>query len=267
MPEITVFGAYVAAALLMAGPGRRTPASVWTTAAPLLAVLAVASHAALLWHAVLSNGPTNLSLGNTVSLSGWMLSLLISGYFFNSTYRGLAAIFLVAISVSVMFTGSAGSHVGVVGTEPAWQFASHAVMATLSYSLLAVAAALAVMTSLKDRQLRRGPDVGWTRLLPPLDELERHMYMAIVVGFVLLSLAIFSGLIFVQDVMAQHLVHKTVLTGLAWLIFGILILGRWQFGWRGRKAINLTLAGFAVLVLAYFGSRVVLEMLLGRYWG
>ena len=72
---------------------------------------------------------------------------------------------------------------------------------------------------------------------------------------------------FVDNVFAQHLVHKTVLSIIALVVFGILLLGRWRFGWRGRKAIQWTLAGYAILVLGYFGSRVVLEVLLSRQWG
>ncbi|MGD9407447.1 MAG: cytochrome c biogenesis protein CcsA, partial [Gammaproteobacteria bacterium] len=74
-------------------------------------------------------------------------------------------------------------------------------------------------------------------------------------------------LIFVDNVFAQHLVHKTVLSIIALLVFGVLLLGRWRFGWRGRKAIHWTLVGYGLLVLGYFGSRFVLEVLLQRQWG
>jgi ABC-type uncharacterized transport system permease subunit len=84
------------------------------------------------------------------------------------------------------------------------------------------------------------------------------------VGFVLLSAALVTGFLFLEDMFAQHLAHKTVLSILAWLAFGILLWGRYRFGWRGRPAIRWTLVGFAVLVLAYFGSKAVLELLLRR---
>lgn len=63
---------------------------------------------------------------------------------------------------------------------------------------------------------------------------------------------------------AQHLVHKTVLSTLAWLMFGGLLIGRLRYGWRGKTAIVWTLSGFAVLILAYFGSKIVLELILHR---
>ncbi|MDH3590199.1 MAG: cytochrome c biogenesis protein CcsA [Gammaproteobacteria bacterium] len=265
MPEITVFGAYVVAAVLLAGPARADPSGLIARFAPIVALAAIATHGWLLWQAALAT-TASFSLGSTVSLTGWLLALLAIGYTLRPDFRALAALFLAGAGIAALFTDSI---VGAsrAGDQPLWQFVSHAVMATLSYSLLAAAAALALASALKDRRLRHSGAAGWTSLLPSLDDMERHMFGAIVSGFALLSLAMFSGLIFVRDLMAQHLAHKTVLTSIAWIIFGILLVGRWQFGWRGRKAVNLTLAGFVILALAYFGSRFVLETILGRQWG
>jgi ABC-type uncharacterized transport system permease subunit len=62
-------------------------------------------------------------------------------------------------------------------------------------------------------------------------------------------------------------VHKVVLAIVAWLLFGMLLLGRLRFGWRGRRALRWALSGYALLALAYFGSKLVLETVLGRHWG
>lgn len=83
-------------------------------------------------------------------------------------------------------------------------------------------------------------------------------------GFALLSLALVSGFVFLDNIFAQQMVHKTVLSIAAWAVFGILLWGRWRYGWRGRTAIRWTLSGFTALVLAYFGSKVVLELILNR---
>ncbi|MDQ3797635.1 MAG: cytochrome c biogenesis protein CcsA [Pseudomonadota bacterium] len=90
------------------------------------------------------------------------------------------------------------------------------------------------------------------------------MFQFIAVGFVLLSLALLTGFAFLHDIFAQHLVHKTVLSIAAWIVFAILLWGRWRFGWRGRTAIRWTLGGVFVLMLAYFGSKLVLELVLHR---
>ena len=94
--------------------------------------------------------------------------------------------------------------------------------------------------------------------------MEQLLFQLIGTGFVLLSAGLLTGIVFLEDVFAQHLVHKTVLSIAAWSIFGILLWGRWRFGWRGRKAIRWTLSGFGVLILAYFGSKLVLELILDR---
>ena len=83
-------------------------------------------------------------------------------------------------------------------------------------------------------------------------------------GFVLLTATLLTGVLFVQDLFAQHLVHKTVLSVLSWLLFGGLLLGRWRRGWRGRIAVRWTLSAMALLVLAFFGSKAVLELVLHR---
>jgi len=84
------------------------------------------------------------------------------------------------------------------------------------------------------------------------------------VGFALLTLALVTGVLFLQDIFAQHLVHKTVLSIMAWCVFALLLWGRWRFGWRGRVAIRWTVGGFVFLMLAYFGSKLVLELILKR---
>ena len=80
----------------------------------------------------------------------------------------------------------------------------------------------------------------------------------------LLTATLLTGVLFVENLLAQHLVHKTVLSVLSWLAFGALLLGRWRYGWRGATAVRWTLAAMALLVLAFFGSKFVLELVLRR---
>jgi len=125
---------------------------------------------------------------------------------------------------------------------------------------------LAVALALLDRRLRTRKPLGWMKALPSMEALEAGTFQALVAGFSILTLALFSGFIFVEDLFAQHLIHKTVLSCLAWVVFAVLLFGRWRFGWRGRTAASWTLSGFALLALAYFGSKIVLEGILGRHW-
>jgi ABC-type uncharacterized transport system permease subunit len=144
-----------------------------------------------------------------------------------------------------------------------WRLTLHAMLALLAYATLALAALLALMLWLQESALRRRQlDAPVLRWLPPLTELESLLFRSIAAGFALLSAALLSGGLFVDDLLAQHLVHKTVLSVLSWLVFGALLLGRARYGWRGRRAVRMTLGAMALLLLAFFGSKFVLEMVL-----
>ena len=104
------------------------------------------------------------------------------------------------------------------------------------------------------------------RTLPPMQTMEQLMFQLIALGFFLLTLTLISGIFFSEALFGKPLVftHHIVLSLFAWLAFAILLIGRWRFGWRGRNAIRWTLGAFGLLVLAYFGSKFVLEILLHR---
>jgi ABC-type uncharacterized transport system permease subunit len=123
-----------------------------------------------------------------------------------------------------------------------------------------------VTLAAQDRLLHGHRPNRVVQALPPLQTMEHLLFILILLGFFILSLSLLSGLLFVDDLMAQHLAHKTVLSITAWAMFGVLLWGRWRRGWRGRKAIRWTLASYALLILAYFGSKLVLEQILSRHW-
>jgi ABC-type uncharacterized transport system permease subunit len=145
-----------------------------------------------------------------------------------------------------------------------WQQQLHAALALLAYATLAVAALLAVTLWAQERALRRREFHGWLRALPPLVQLESLLFRTIAVGFGLLTATLLTGVLFVENLFAQHLVHKKVLGIMSWLAFGALLIGRRRYGWRGATAVRWTLAAMALLVLAYFGSKAVLELILHR---
>jgi len=145
-----------------------------------------------------------------------------------------------------------------------WQIKLHVVFALIAYSVLTIAALLAILLALQERALRLRDFGGIVRALPPLTLTEALVFQLIAGGFILLTLTLVSGIMFVYNLFAQHLIHKTILSIAAWAVFGTLLYGRWRHGWRGRRAIRLTLVGMALLVLAFFGSRFVLELVLHR---
>lgn len=145
-----------------------------------------------------------------------------------------------------------------------WQIKLHVTLALIAFGLLSIAALLALLLAAQERALRARRVGAWARVLPPLTLTETLMFRLIGAGFVLLTLALLSGVLFVHSLLAQDLVQKIALSVLAWIVFGVLLIGRWRWGWRGARAVNLTLAGMIVLLLAFFGSKFVLEMVLHR---
>jgi len=140
----------------------------------------------------------------------------------------------------------------------------HILLSITAYAVLAVAAAQAILVSVQRHYLQRHQPRGFIRALPALTSMESLLFTLLSVGFSLLTLSLLSGFLFLEDMFAQQVVHKTVLACIAWIIFAVLLLGRWRFGWRGKRAVRWTLAGFALLLVAYFGSKLVLELILQR---
>lgn len=145
-----------------------------------------------------------------------------------------------------------------------WPIKLHVTLALLAFSVLSIAAVLALLLAAQERALRVRNFGDWLRALPPLTRTEALMFRLIGSGFALLTVALLSGALFIENIRAQHLVHTTVLSVVAWLVFGTLLYGRWRHGWRGARAVNLTLLGMVVLALAFFGSKFVLELVLHR---
>lgn len=142
----------------------------------------------------------------------------------------------------------------------------HVFSSITAFGILSVAGVYALFAALIDYFLRRHHLNRLIRTLPALEVLEGLLFQLIAAGFIVLTVSLATGLLFVSDLFAQHLVHKTVLSILAWLVFGALLWGRHFRGWRGRLAVRLTLAGIGLLLLSYFGSKLVLEVLLGQSW-
>ena len=140
----------------------------------------------------------------------------------------------------------------------------HVIVSLLAYAVLMVGAMQAVLVGVQSHLLRTHHPGGFVRALPPLNRMEELLFQLLAIGFVLLSVGLLSGFVYLHDMFAQHLVHKTVLSIAAWAVFGVLLLGRYAWGWRGLRAVRWTLAGLAFLLLAYFGSKFVLELLLQR---
>jgi ABC-type uncharacterized transport system permease subunit len=255
----------VAAAAALHAARRAAPRASFYEPALYLAAAALIAHATWLVDTLPPGDSLALGLADSASLMG--LAMGTGGLLavFAPRFRAIAAVVLGLAALLAAGTGSLPPPHEIA--SPGWPFAVHVVLAMGSAGMFAIAAIFVVMLALQDSQLRSSRPAGWLATLPPVESLERALFSVLAIGLAALTVAILAGLLFVTDLFAQHLVHKTVLALVAWAIFACLLFGRWRYGWRGRKAARYTIAGFVVLAVAYFGSKFVLEILLGRHWG
>lgn len=138
----------------------------------------------------------------------------------------------------------------------------HIITSLVAYSFIVIAACQALLVSIQNYQLKHKHTRGIIQALPPLQTMERLLFELICGGVIALTIAIGSGFIFIENLFAQHLAHKTVLSLMAWFVFAILLAGHRWLGWRGMTAVRWTLGGASLLILGYFGSKIALEVLL-----
>ncbi len=206
-----------------------------------------------------------LSLGDVLALVAIVIAITAIAMALRPRLRGMSALLLV-IAAILEAAFSEGARQFSIG-QPGWELAFHVAMATTAFAFLTIGAVLAVAQVVVERRLRSRRPLGWLKILTPIESVESGCFHSILAGFTVLTLALVTGAFFIEDLFAQHLVHKVVLAIVAWVVFGVLLLGRWRMGWRGKQALRWTLSGYALLGLSYFGSKLVLENLLGKHWG
>jgi ABC-type uncharacterized transport system permease subunit len=231
----------------------------------LLAVVSIAIHASILFESLTRGGGIHVSLLSSVSLIGLQLAVIGTLAAIDSDLRGVAAGLLVLAAPTALATQTGA--VEVTGSGLSWQLQTHVFTAMFAYGLLAAGAIVAIYALVQDRRLRAAKLSSVNLLFAPLEKTERVLYGVASAGIAALAMSMALGITFVENLFAQHLVHKTVLSLIALTVFGILLAGRHFAGWRGKRAIYLYLGGFVLLFLAYFGSRYILEVVLHRSWG
>ncbi len=259
---ITLFILYFAGAwaMLRSVSNRRLELLAWC-----LSLAAIFAHSEAIVHMMRLVGSFSIGLLEAISLLAWTLAVLACLICIDRQNRVLGAILFASAACGAAVTGTGHSY--AEAAKVGWELTAHILLSLGAAALLFAAAVTAVLLVILDRRLRTRRIADISNALPPLDTLEKVMFRLIGTGFALLTLALFTGFVFVTNLFTQHLFQKTVLSIIAWLLFGVLLIGRVRYGWRGRSAVRWTLSGFGVLALAYFGSKFVLEYLLGRHWG
>jgi ABC-type uncharacterized transport system permease subunit len=240
------------------GRGRRI-------AAAAIATIGVLVHATALVQERRLEPLAALSLGDVLALTALVIAITAIAMALRPRLRGIAAVLLGTAAV-LELAFAEGAREFSIG-RPGWELAFHIAMATTAFAFLTIGAVLAIAQVIVDRRLRSRRPLGWLRILTPIESVESGCFHSILAGFTVLTLALVTGAFFIEDLFAQHLVHKVVLAIIAWIVFGVLLLGRWRMGWRGKQALRWTLSGYALLGLSYFGSKLILENVLGKHWG
>jgi ABC-type uncharacterized transport system permease subunit len=229
----------------------------------LLAALAMLLHGLLVYQGLFTLQGLNVGFFVILSLVGWLISLLLLLSVLRQPVESLGIfVFPLAALAEALQLLIPESQYLPQHFSTGLEF--HILVSILAYSLLSIAAIQAVLLYIQDSHLHNKHPGGFIRALPPLETMETLLFRMIGLGFIVLSISLLSGAFYLEDILGQHLVHKTILSIVAWLMFAILLFGRWRFGWRGRTAIRWTISGFIFLMLAYFGSKFVIELLLQR---
>lgn len=181
--------------------------------------------------------------------------------------RPLSNLFLFVLPIAAisLLTPSLSTTVTRNTDQISTGVALHILFSLVAFSLQTLAAIQAVLVLHLMRNLKKHHFNESLRHLPPLQSMEHFMFEIIFWGLLFLLLAIVSGFVFMEDMFAQHLAHKTILSISSALFFSLLLLGRKFWGWRGRKAQRWVWSAYGFLILAYFGSKFVLEILLNRF--
>jgi ABC-type uncharacterized transport system permease subunit len=222
-------------------------------------------HAVLLGRSVFAGEGLHLGVANAISAILWLTVLIYwLGNFF---YRldGLQALVLPLAAAAALLPALMPPARALPNTDLA-AFKFHLLIALLAYSLFTIASLHVALMALLERRLHDGSPSRILQKLPPLLTMEALLFRIIWAGFVLLTLTLASGVVFSEELFGKpaQFNHKTVFGVMSWLIFASLLAGRHVYGWRGRVAVRWTLAGFVTLVLAYIGSKFVLEVILAR---
>lgn len=225
------------------------------------AVIAILLHGWLVYQGLLTPQGLNVDFFAVLSLVGWLVALLLISAAFTQPIESLGIFVFpaAALMLGLRLLNPEGHYLSQnLGTGLEF----HILISILAYSLLSIAAVQAILLYIQDTHLHNKHPGGFIRALPPLETMETLLFQMIGLGFIVLSISLLSGVPYIENILDQRLVHKTVLSVTAWFVFGILLFGRWRFGWRGRTAIRWTISGFFLLMLAYFGSKFVIQLIL-----
>lgn len=226
----------------------------------ILTVLPLILHGWLLHLAIDTEQGQNLSIFNIFSMVFWLVSGLIM---FSSIKRKLGILVMTVLPITgltLLTSKYLGQQYLIDASTTGYLL--HSLISIAAISVISLAAIQSLFVNVLDSRLKQHPAPS-VKGMPALQDMEEFLYVLIWTGFILLSFAILTAVIFMPGSGAPVPIHKPVLSIASWLVFAIFLIGRHRKGWRGRTAVHWTISGFILIFLAYFGTRTVLEFILG----
>ncbi|MCZ6640975.1 MAG: cytochrome c biogenesis protein CcsA [Gammaproteobacteria bacterium] len=263
----TIAAGLTAVLLYMAGTVFQVRAFV-TSSAPSVRSLVYVAIPALLLHGLANYGVIftepgfNLGIFTVGSLIAWvMMAFVLLSMLRLPVHNLLTLVFPISAIglVTAMFLDSNYAPREVLSGSLIF----HILASLAAYSILLMAACQSVVLAFQEHYIRTRHSISLIRILPPLETMEALLFNLLWVGIIVLTVAILSGYAFLDDMFAQDVSHHTVLSSASWITYAALLAGHKFFGWRGTTAVRWTLIAFSLLVLGYFGSKFVYEIILG----
>ena len=227
------------------------------TALIIFAIIALIAHSNLLYHWIDVGNSQNLTVLNLFSLSAWLVALWVVIVTLTKPVANLL-LFIFPIAIASIVLAVSFPTWSLVNTIDNPKQLVHILLSTLTFSLLCVAALQAVVLAVQEWVLRHKQATQLIQILPPLETMETLLFQMIGLGFIFLTLLLLSSLVSFPDLFGAPILSKTLLSVFSWVIFFILLLGRYYFGWRGKIAVRWTLIGVLAITLVYFGTIILM---------
>lgn len=222
----------------------------------IFAITAALLHLYSFSHNLVIDNTIVFSLGMGLSLISWIAVMVLLITNINKATENLG-VFIFPISALTTLAPM----VGFEGNPLPYALGSHVLISITAYSIMGLAAAQAALYAVQEKRFQKRQLTTLFKNLPPLQVMEKTLVQMVLIGFIFLSFALLSGVFFLEDIFAQHLVHKTFFAILAWLTYGLFLFGHFRFGWRGQKAAYYILWAYFLLILSYIGTEAILIIL------
>lgn len=221
-----------------------------------LAVIATLLHAYALSATLWTDYGINFQTGNVLSFIAVLGSaiLLITNINKSTETLGIFIYPLAALTTLIPLA--------IHSENPlSFEIGSHVLISVSAYSIMGIATAQAVLYAIQERRFRTKQLSRLMQALPPLQVMENTLIQLVLIGFIFLSFALLSGIFFIEDIFAQHLIHKTFFAILSWLVYATFLFGHFKYGWRGQTAARYTIWAYFLLILSYVGTQIVIRLL------